>query len=94
LFDNQEGGRTTINRRGGAIACRISINVSTKPGSSAKPEGRRPDMEVVPSRGQFIIRLGSVFVALTRDSAEEMLCLLANALEADDPLEIVSSSSN
>ena len=33
-----------------------------------------------------------IFVALTRESAEEMLSLLANALETDDLLGLASSN--
>jgi hypothetical protein len=51
-------------------------------------------LDVVPSDDGFIVRIGAVCLSLDRDAAEELMCLLADALEPGDFLAIASFGSN
>lgn len=46
------------------------------------------------SEGGFSVTLGSVSLWLDRDTAEELMCLIADALEPGDPLWTASTGSN
>jgi hypothetical protein len=50
-------------------------------------------VDVVPNRREFILRVGPVFVSLDRPTTEELLYLLAEALEISDPLGITTGSN-
>jgi hypothetical protein len=43
-------------------------------------------MEVIASDDGFIVVIGSAFFWLDRAAAEDLLCLMADALESGDPL--------
>jgi hypothetical protein len=43
-------------------------------------------LDVAPSKHGFIVRIGPVFLSLERQAAEELMYLLAQALEVGDPL--------
>jgi len=45
-------------------------------------------MDVAPSKHGFIVRIGPMFLSLDRHRAEELMFLLAEALEVGDPLGI------
>jgi hypothetical protein len=51
-------------------------------------------LEVVPSAGGFLVTVGPVSLLLDHAAAEEMMCLLADALEPSDPLDLSTTSSN
>ncbi len=51
-------------------------------------------LAVRPSEGGFSVTLGSVSLWLDRDTAEELMCLIADALEPGDPLWTASTGSN
>lgn len=50
-------------------------------------------LDVVPNRGGFILKVGPVFLSLDRPTTEELLYLLAEALEISDPLGITTGSN-
>lgn len=50
-------------------------------------------LDVVPNRRGFILKVGPVFVSLDRPTAEELLCLLAEALEVPEPLGTARGSN-
>jgi len=43
-------------------------------------------LDVAPSKHGFIVRIGPIFLSLDRHAAEELMYLLAGALEVADPL--------
>ena len=51
-------------------------------------------LAVGPSAGGFEVTVGSISVWLDRDTAEELMCLIATALEPGDPLWNDSTGSN
>lgn len=58
---------------------------------------RRPGrvrLEVVSSAAGFLLKVGPVTLLLDREAAEELMCLLAEALEPGDPLDIATTDSN
>jgi len=65
-------------------------------------DGKRPTwrvdrgarLEVLASSGGFIVVIGPAFFWLDRDAAEDLLCLLADGLEASDPLAAFPRNSN
>jgi hypothetical protein len=50
-------------------------------------------LDVAPSKHGFILRIGPVFLSLDRHAAEELMYLLAEALEVADPLGIDRGSN-
>ena len=50
-------------------------------------------VDVVPNRHGFILKVGPVFVSLDRQTTEELLYLLADALEAPDALGMTRGSN-
>lgn len=54
---------------------------------------RTTQIDVVPSGSGFLLTVGPVTLMLDRESADEILCLLADALEPTDPLETMTPSA-
>jgi hypothetical protein len=50
-------------------------------------------LDVASSKHGFIVRIGPVFLSLDRHAAEELMYLLAEALEVGDPLGIGCGSN-
>jgi hypothetical protein len=50
-------------------------------------------LDVASSKHGFIVRIGPVFLSLERQAAEELMYLLAEALEVGDPLGIERGSN-
>ena len=46
---------------------------------------RNARMEVLASGSGFIVMIGSTFFWLDRDAVEDLMCLMADALESDEP---------
>ena len=40
------------------------------------------------------MKIGPMFLCLDREAAEELMCLLADALEPGDPLGVIRADSN
>jgi hypothetical protein len=65
-------------------------------------DGKRPRwrvdrgsrLEVLEAGSEFIVVIGSAFFWLDRDAAEDLMCLLADALESSDPLTALPRDSN
>ncbi len=55
---------------------------------------RAARLDIVRSGEGFIMTIGPVFLSLDREGAEELMCLLADALEPADPLGVISTDSN
>jgi hypothetical protein len=55
---------------------------------------RRARLDIVRSGEGFIMTIGPVFLCLDREAAEELMCLLADALEPGDPLGVIPTDSN
>jgi hypothetical protein len=51
-------------------------------------------LDVVRSGDSFILTIGPVFLCLDREAAEELVCLLADALEPADPPGVSPTDSN
>ena len=51
-------------------------------------------LEVVPSAAGFLLRVGPLTLQLDRESTEELMCLLAEALEPGDLLDVTTTDSN
>jgi hypothetical protein len=49
------------------------------------------DLEVVPSGGGFILKVGPMSLWVDRAAAEELMCLLADVLEPSEPLDVLPS---
>lgn len=59
----------------------------------SQSDARDVALDIVPNRRGFILKVGPVFLSLDRPTAEELLCLLAEALEVSDPLGITTGSN-
>ena len=65
-------------------------------------DGKRPKwtldqnarMEVIASGSGFILVIGSTFFWLDREAVEDLMCLMADALESDDPVAARPRHSN
>jgi hypothetical protein len=55
---------------------------------------RRNRLDVVTCDDGFLVTIGPVSLLLDRAAAQEVMCLLADALEPGDPLDISPVSSN
>jgi hypothetical protein len=55
---------------------------------------RNTTVEVFSSGSGFLLTVGPVTLLLDRESTEELMCLVADALESDDPLNIAPTGSN
>jgi hypothetical protein len=55
---------------------------------------RHVRLEIVSSAAGFLLRAGPVSLLLDREAAEELMLLLADALEPSDPLGIARTGSN
>jgi hypothetical protein len=65
------------------------------PGNRDKPiSGTEPVLEVATSKRGFYVRIGAVLISLDRQSTEDLMFLLAEALEAGDPLGELSDRVN
>jgi hypothetical protein len=53
-----------------------------------------PRFDIIPSDDGFILRVGAVVLCLGREAAEELMGLLADALEPEDRQGIASTPSN
>jgi hypothetical protein len=84
LHDNAEVERT--NTKGG-MAIR-------KPEKKHRFRNVRSRLEVGASAHGFLVTVGAVTVLLDREAAEELTCLLVDALEPRDPLDIAGTGSN
>ncbi len=54
----------------------------------------RVELDVRPCGRGFVMTIGTLSFLLNRTAAEEILCLLADALERDDPLQLLSADPN
>ncbi len=54
----------------------------------------RSRLEVGASARGFLVTVGPVAVLLDREAAEELTCLLVDALEPRDPFDITGAGSN
>lgn len=65
-------------------------------------DGKRPKwtldrnarMEVLASGSGFIVVIGPAFFWLDREALEDLMCLMADALESDDPVAPRPRDSN
>jgi hypothetical protein len=51
-------------------------------------------MEVIASGNGFIVVIGAAFFWLDREALEDLMCLMADALESDDPVVARARDSN
>jgi hypothetical protein len=60
------------------------------------PRQRKDPLRIVSFGGGFLLTIGPVSLLLDRPTAEEIMCLLADALEPDDPIlpSVTSPGSN
>jgi hypothetical protein len=56
--------------------------------------GRDVRLDVLAADDGFIVAVGPAFFLLDREAAEELVCLLADALELGDPTRVVATDSN
>ena len=65
-------------------------------------DGKRPKwtldrnarVEVIASGNGFIVVIGAAFFWLDREALEDLMCLMADALESDDPVVARARDSN
>jgi hypothetical protein len=69
----------------------LAVSKSDKAESLRRPNIR---LEVAPAAGGFLVTVGPVSLLLDRTAAEELMCLLADALEPGDPLDLVATGRN
>jgi hypothetical protein len=60
---------------------------------SSQPDAKDLALDVVPSKHGFILRIGPVFLSLGRQAAEDLMYLLAEALEVAEPLDLERGSN-
>jgi hypothetical protein len=63
-----------------------------KKGERPRHPGARVD--ILSSGDGFLLTLGPVSLVLDRETAEEVMCLLADALEPNEPFDLAQSGSN
>ena len=84
LHDNAEVEKT--NNKG-----RMAVG---KPKKRHRFRNVRSRLEVGSSARGFLVTVGPLTVLLDREAAEELTCLLVDALEPRDPLDITRTGSN
>ncbi len=62
-------------------------------GSGSQADAKEIVLDIAPSKHGFILRIGPVFLSLDRLAAEELMYLLAEAMEVADPLGIARDSN-
>ena len=65
-----------------------------KPEKKHRFRNVRSRLEVGSSARGFLVTVGPMTVLLDREAAEELTCLLVDALEPRDPLDITGTGSN